>query len=105
MRIYLLLISSVLLSACTSSGEGQPAINGTPFDITSAEATYTMTFTAQWSAPNFTFVPPNAHFTAIVVSAVNDQADLWVSGETASAGLENLAPSITTTFVPTVLKG
>ena len=56
-----------------------------------ATARYSVTFTAQWNAADHGTVPGGAHFTTLAGAAVNADADLWVPGELASSGLENLA--------------
>ena len=63
-------------------------MDGRRFD---SEATYTVTFTAKWTAAEHGPVPAGAHFTTLVGAATNADADLWVSGELASDGLENVA--------------
>lgn len=56
-----------------------------------ATARYSVTFTAQWNAADHGTVPGGAHFTTLAGAGVNADADLWVPGELASRGLENLA--------------
>lgn len=56
-----------------------------------ATARYSVTFTARWNAADHGEVPGGAHFTTLAGAAVNADADLWVPGELASRGLENLA--------------
>lgn len=56
-----------------------------------ATARYSVTFTARWNAADHGEVPSGAHFTTLAGAAVNADADLWVPGELASPGLENLA--------------
>lgn len=58
---------------------------------TEATARYSVTFTARWNAADHGEVPGGAHFTTLAGAAVNADADLWVPGELASRGLENLA--------------
>ena len=56
-----------------------------------ATARYSVTFTARWNAADHGTVPSGAHFTTLAGAAVNADADLWVPGELATSGLENLA--------------
>ena len=64
------------------------AVDGGRFD---AEAAYTVTFTARWTAQEHGPVPSTAHFTTLAGAATNAGADLWVPGEVATEGLENVA--------------
>ena len=66
----------------------EQAVEGDRFD---SDATYTVTFTARWTAADHGPVPSTAHFTTLVGAATNADANLWVSGELASEGLENVA--------------
>jgi|GEM_PF-5277079 len=63
------------------------------FDVTvEAEATYQVTFTAQWTAANgFGNVLSSAHFSPVIGTAVNSQSNLWMSGQLSSPGIEQLA--------------
>lgn len=62
-----------------------------------AQATYEFVFTAQWTTENgFGTVPGPAHFSGIIGTAVNEQSRLWARGETASAGIEEVAEEGTT---------
>ena len=66
----------------------EEAVDSDRFD---SDATYTVTFTARWTAAEHGPVPSTAHFTTLAGAATNADADLWVSGEVASEGLEDLA--------------
>ncbi|MYD01312.1 MAG: hypothetical protein F4109_04280 [Gammaproteobacteria bacterium] len=56
-----------------------------------SEASYTVTFTARWTSEIHDSVPASSHFTTLVGAATNGRANLWMPGELASAGLENVA--------------
>ena len=56
-------------------------------------ATYTMTFEGLWTADDITdaSLPGDAHFTQVIGATHNSSTTIWVSGGTASAGVENVA--------------
>ena len=56
-------------------------------------ATYTMTFEGLWTADDITDagMPGGAHFTEMIGATHNSGTTIWVSGGTASAGVENVA--------------
>ena len=56
-------------------------------------ATYTMTFEGLWTADDITDagMPGGAHFTEVIGATHNSGTTIWVSGGTASAGVENVA--------------
>ena len=56
-------------------------------------ATYTITFEGLWTVDDITdaVMPAGAHFTEVVGATHNSATTLWVSGGTASAGVENVA--------------
>ena len=56
-------------------------------------ATYTITFQGLWTADDITDanLPGGAHFTEVVGATHNSATSIWVSGGTASAGVENVA--------------
>ena len=58
-----------------------------------ATATYTMTFEGLWTADDITDagMPGGAHFTEVIGATHNSGTTIWVSGGTASAGVENVA--------------
>ena len=58
-----------------------------------ATAEYMMTFQGLWTADDITdsSMPGGAHFTQIIGATHNSSTTLWVSGGTASAGVENVA--------------
>ncbi|MDE0371046.1 MAG: spondin domain-containing protein [Rhodospirillales bacterium] len=73
------------------------AIDSGRFDTGAA---YTVTFTARWTAQEHGPVPSAAHFTTLVGAATNAGADLWVPGEVATEGLENVAElGLTSEFI------
>ena len=75
----------------------EQANDGRRFD---SEATYTVTFTAKWTAAEHGPVPAGAHFTTLVGAATNADADLWQPGELATDGLEGVAElGLTTDFL------
>lgn len=69
----------------TDAGDGDTTEEPLP------AASYSVTFTARWTAADHGQVPGGAHFTTLAGAAVNADADLWVPGELASPGLERLA--------------
>lgn len=76
-----------------------------PFPPATGEATYQMTFTAQWSSANgFGNVPGPAHFSGIIGAAVNSQSQLWARGQSASQGLENVAEEGTVTAMTATIQ-
>ena len=56
-------------------------------------ATYTMTFEGLWTADDITDanLPGSAHFTQVIGATHNSGTTIWVSGGTASRGVENVA--------------
>ncbi len=56
-------------------------------------ATYTVTFQGLWTVDDITdsSMPGGAHFTEVVGATHNSSTSIWVSGGTASAGVENVA--------------
>ena len=56
-------------------------------------AAYTMTFQGLWTADDITdaSLPGGAHFTEVIGATHNSATTIWVSGGTASAGVENVA--------------
>ena len=56
-------------------------------------ATYTMNFEGLWTADDITDagMPGGAHFTEMIGATHNSGTTIWVSGGTASAGVENVA--------------
>ena len=56
-------------------------------------ATYTITFEGLWTVDDITDIvmPAGAHFTQVIGATHNSDTTIWVSGGTASAGVEDVA--------------
>lgn len=55
-----------------------------------SEASYQLTITGKWMAPQFT-VPPSVHFTSFTGAVHNNKAGIWMENALASAGVEAVA--------------
>ena len=87
--------ASVFVAGC--GGSDAPQSSGSGFNANSEDATYEVTFTAQWTTANgFGSVPSSAHFSSVIGSAVNEQSALWESGQASSPGMEGVAENGTT---------
>ena len=77
-----------------------PPASDTRFDRNSAQATYRITFSGQWTQQNgFGNVPGPAHFSDIIGAAVNQQSAIWARGALATPGVEEVAEEGTTTAI------
>ena len=66
----------------------------------SADATYEVTFTPNWTQDNFpTNFPSNPHFSPLVGTTHNDQATFWETGQLASEGVKSVAETGNTTAI------
>lgn len=102
---------SVVVAGCGGSDGGEASSSPAPAPApaptpppaqdsmpgNSNEATYQVTFTAQWTNANgFGAVPGSAHFSSVIGSPVNEQSSLWQTGQASSVGMEAVAENGTT---------
>jgi spondin N len=88
MRSHAFVIALGLLAGGCSSGSGplRPVVR--PDSL----ATYTVTFTATWSATTHPQdFPSNAHFSGLIGATHDDRVTFWAPGEFASAGIQAMA--------------
>ena len=89
MSKYLIAAGAVILFAagCTSDDKG----NGIVADG-DALASYTVTFTAEWSATTHPVdFPANAHFSGLIGATHNHGVVFWRNNELATAGIQDMA--------------
>ncbi len=84
---YLILLSSLIITACSSSDSGRDfAVPG------SGEVTYKVTFDMSWSADTHPQdFPSNPHFSGIIGASHNVNVKLWQDGGVATPGIESMA--------------
>jgi len=84
-------LAFVLLSACGGGGGGG---GGSSDPDPAAIATYTVTFSTEWSGVTFPTNYPgdrDRHFSSLVGATHNEQVIFWESGQLASEGIEKVA--------------
>jgi len=85
MKLFAYLFAGVLLTSCSESdGPIEVGLIG--------EATYTVTFTMHWNSQDFpTDYPSNAHFSKLIGWSHKTTSEFFMTGTTASAGIESMA--------------
>lgn len=90
-RFYMFIVTIFLLTGCGNSN------NSNNFNIannSNADATYTITFQANWNNSNFTTNFPstsNPHFSGLIGTTHNDSIVFWNDTIKASTGVKNVA--------------
>ena len=84
-------VQSLIASAADGVSAEVKAVAG-EVPLPSDTAVYRVVFNATWSATTHpTDFPPGPHFSPLIGAVHNDSVSFWAAGETASAGMEQMA--------------
>ncbi len=84
-------VQSLFASAADGVSAEVKAVAG-EVPVPSDTAVYSVVFNATWSATTHpTDFPPGPHFSPLIGAVHNDSVSFWAAGETASAGMEQMA--------------
>ena len=90
--IFLLQIIITFVSACSSDTSNNSNPAGDIIIEGSGDVTYQVTFETDWSiASHPDYYPSDAHFSLVFLTTHNSSANFWTEGESASAGIKQMA--------------